>query len=59
MPEIVLLYPLARGFSNEMKISYDSGDGVRVRVFFVDLSRDIREVLMELLTMLEIPMGGS
>lgn len=59
VPEIVLLYPLARGFSNEMKISYDSGDGVRVRVFFVDLSRDIREVLVELLTMLEIQKGGS
>ena len=50
--DIILLYPLAEGLSNGMDISYESDDNVRVQVFFIDLSRDIKSSMEELVGLL-------
>ena len=50
-PEIWLLYPVNEEMRNHEPISFDSDDGVNVRVFFIDVA-DIEESLQTLKTQL-------
>ena len=50
-PEIWLLFPVNEEMRNHESISFDSDDGVNVRVFFVDVA-DIEESLQTLKTQL-------
>lgn len=51
--EIWLLYPLNDEMRNHAEISFDSGDGTTVHVFFVDVA-NIEESLTELKSKLEV-----
>lgn len=48
--EIWLLYPISDAMNEQMKINFDSGDGVIVSLFFIDVTRI--EESMELLYLL-------
>ena len=57
-PEIWLLYPLNEEMRSHPEISFDSYDGVNVRLFFVDVANIEESLLMLRAQMMKTVNGG-